>query len=74
MLAGGGRIHASAGGTYLTGARVLLVDAVVVQMAAVASAAYFVERAGAEVVGAAVLGLIGSDTSLSVTVFRLLQD
>lgn len=74
MLAGGGRIHAFAGSTYLTGARVLLVDAVVVQMAAVASAAYSIQRAGAEVVGAAVISLMGSDTSLDVNVFRLVQD
>ncbi len=72
MLASGGRINASAGGTYLAGTRVLLVDAVVVQMAAIAGAAYFAQRAGAEVVGAAVLGQLGSGASVGLTVHSLI--
>jgi hypothetical protein len=72
VLVGGGQVNASTGSTYLAGARVLLVDAVVVQVAAIAGAAHFAERAGAEVVGAAVIDHLGDSGSLGLAVHSLL--
>jgi hypothetical protein len=73
MLVGGSRINASAGGTYLAGMRVLLVDSVVVQVAGIASAAYIAKHAGAEVVGAVVLDHLGTDDSHGLVVHSLLH-
>ena len=71
VLLGGGKVNAFTGGTYLEGARVLLVDAVVVQVAALAGAAHIAESAGAEVVGTAVIEHLGGGKSLGLPVHAL---
>lgn len=71
LLVGGGRITAADASTALAGKRVLLVDAVVVQMAAVATAAHFAKRAGAAVMGAAVLDRLGEDVTQDLAIHSL---
>lgn len=73
LLIGAGRVDAADAATYLAGRKVLLVDAVVVQTSAVVNAAYFAERAGAEVVGTVVLDQVGGAVSAGGTVHSLMQ-
>jgi hypothetical protein len=74
LLIGGSDLAAASGGTHLAGMRVLLVDAVVVQMGAIASTAFAATRAGARVIGAAVLDQLGSGSSLKLDVYALMTD
>lgn len=72
LLIGGDEVTAATGGTYLAGARVLLIDAVVVQMGAIEDAAFMAQRAGAEVVGAAVLDRLGVGSALDLAIHALM--
>jgi hypothetical protein len=71
LLLGGMQVEAITTSTFLAGKRVLLVDAVVVHMSAVESAALIAERAGAVVVGAAVLDRLADGPTVNVPVHEL---
>jgi hypothetical protein len=71
LLVGGGQVSAADASTVLTGKRVLLVDTVVVRMAAVATAAYIAKQAGAAVMGAAVLDQLGEDVAPGLAIHSL---
>jgi hypothetical protein len=72
LLLGGAQLEAATGATMLAGQRVLVVDAVVVQTGSLDEGAFIAQRAGAEVIGGAVLHRIGSGTSQNLPIHEVL--